>query len=79
MMRCVRFATQLNFQIEEETYDALSRNAERLKIISAERICDEMNKIMLQAPKQRFLLPERYRSARSHSARTGCDGQGGNP
>lgn len=47
MMRCVRFATQLNFQIEEETYDALSRNAERLKIISAERICDEMNKIML--------------------------------
>ena len=47
MMRCVRFATQLNFRIEEETYDALSRNAERLKIISAERICDEMNKIML--------------------------------
>ena len=47
MMRCVRFATQLNFQIEDETYDALSRNAERLKIISAERICDEMNKIML--------------------------------
>lgn len=47
MMRCVRFATQLNFQIEDETYDALSRNAERLKIISGERICDEMNKIML--------------------------------
>ncbi len=47
MMRCVRFATQLNFQIEPETYDALSRNADRLKIISGERICDEMNKIML--------------------------------
>ena len=47
MMRCVRFATQLNFQIEDETYAALSRNAERLKIISGERICDEMNKIML--------------------------------
>ena len=47
MMRCVRFATQLNFQIEEETYEALSRNAERLKIISGERIADEMNKIML--------------------------------
>lgn len=46
MMRCVRFATQLGFQIEEETYDALSRNAERLKIISGERIADEMNKIM---------------------------------
>ena len=43
----VRFATQLNFQIEDETYDALSRNADRLKIISGERICDEMNKIML--------------------------------
>lgn len=47
MMRCVRFATQLNFQIEPETYTALSRNAERLKIISGERIADEMNKIML--------------------------------
>lgn len=47
MMRCVRFATQLNFQIEPETYEALSRNAERLKIISYERIADEMNKIML--------------------------------
>ena len=47
MMRCVRFATQLNFQIEPETYEALKRNADRLKIISGERIADEMNKIML--------------------------------
>ena len=47
MMRCVRFATQLNFQIGPETYEALSRNADRLKIISGERIADEMNKIML--------------------------------
>lgn len=47
MMRCVRFATQLNFQIEPETYDALKRNVDRLKIISGERIADEMNKIML--------------------------------
>lgn len=47
MMRCVRFATQLNFQIEPETYEALSRNANRLKIISGERIADELNKIML--------------------------------
>lgn len=46
MMRCVRFATQLNFQIEAETYKALARNAERLNIISGERIADEMNKIM---------------------------------
>ena len=47
MMRCVRFATQLNFQIEEETFEVLSRNKERIKIISAERIIDELNKIML--------------------------------
>lgn len=47
MMRCVRFATQLNFQIEDETFEALTRNAERLKIVSAERIADELNKIML--------------------------------
>ena len=49
MMRCVRFATQLKFQIEADTYKALSRNAERLKIISGERIADEMNKIMLSS------------------------------
>lgn len=47
MMRCVRFATQLRFQIEDETQEALSRNAERIKIISQERIIDELNKIML--------------------------------
>ena len=47
MMRCVRFATQLRFQIEDETQEALTRNAERIKIISQERIADELNKIML--------------------------------
>lgn len=47
MMRCIRFATQLNFYIEEQTFDALQRNAERIKIISSERIADELNKIML--------------------------------
>ena len=46
MMRCVRFATQLRFVIEEETFDALERNKERIRIISAERIIDELNKIM---------------------------------
>ena len=46
MMRCIRFATQLNFYIEDETFDALVRNAERIKIISAERIEEELNKIM---------------------------------
>ncbi len=47
MMRCIRFATQLRFQIEEETAEALCRNAERIKIISQERIIDELNKIMM--------------------------------
>ena len=46
MMRCVRFATQLNFYIEEETFESLTRNAERIKIISKERIIDELNKII---------------------------------
>lgn len=47
MMRCVRFATQLKFVIEDETFEALERNRERIKIISQERIIDELNKIML--------------------------------
>jgi len=47
MMRCIRFATQLHFQIEDETQEALSRNAERIKIISQERIIDELNKIIM--------------------------------
>ena len=56
MMRCVRFATQLNFYIEEETFDALERNKERIKIISAERIADELNKIMLSpSPSRGFI------------------------
>ena len=47
MMRCVRFATQLNFQIEDETFEALERMADRIKIVSGERIEVELNKIML--------------------------------
>ena len=47
MMRCVRFATQLNFQIEDETWNALVRMADRIKIVSGERIKDELNKIIL--------------------------------
>ena len=47
MMRCVRFATQLNFHIEDETFEALERNKERIKIISGERIVTELNKIMM--------------------------------
>ena len=47
MMRCVRFATQLNFQIEDVTFEALERMADRIKIVSGERIKDELNKIMM--------------------------------
>lgn len=47
MMRAIRFATQLNFQIEENTLEAISRNASRIDIISQERITTELNKIIL--------------------------------
>ena len=47
MMRCIRFATQLNFRIEEETFEALQRMADRIKIVSGERIEVELNKIMM--------------------------------
>ena len=47
MMRCIRFATQLNFQIEDATFDALQRMADRIKIVSGERIEVELNKIMM--------------------------------
>ena len=47
MLRAIRFASQLNFTIVPETYDAIVRNAPRLEIISQERIAEEMNKILL--------------------------------
>ena len=47
MMRCIRFATQLNFQIEDETFEALERMASRIKIVSGERIEVELNKIIM--------------------------------
>jgi poly(A) polymerase len=47
MMRAVRFATQLNFMIEAESLAALAKNKDRIKIVSKERIVDELNKIIL--------------------------------
>ncbi len=47
MMRAVRFATQLNFEIESDSLNAIRTNKERINIISKERIVDELNKIML--------------------------------
>jgi len=47
MMRAIRFSTQLGFTIEESSYNALATNKERIKIVSKERIADELNKIIL--------------------------------
>lgn len=47
MMRAIRFASQLNFKIESESYQAIIRNVDRIKIVSQERITDELNKIVL--------------------------------
>lgn len=60
MMRCIRFATQLNFFIEDETFEALERNKERIRIISSERIAEELNKIILSpTPSKGFIDLER--------------------
>lgn len=56
MLRCIRFATRLNFLIEDETFQALKRNAQRLHIISAERISEELNKILMtKTPSRGFV------------------------
>ncbi|WP_417355695.1 CCA tRNA nucleotidyltransferase [Flavobacterium sp.] len=60
MMRAIRFATQLNFTIEEESLKAITKNKERIKIISGERIVDELNKILQsQTPSIGFILMEK--------------------
>jgi poly(A) polymerase len=60
MIRAVRFATQLNFLIDEETFRSISENAERLNIVSMERIITELNKIITcDQPSKGFILLEK--------------------
>jgi putative nucleotidyltransferase with HDIG domain len=57
MMRAIRFASQLNFMIEQESLEAIQRNAHRISIVSKERIVDELNKIVLSPhPSKGFKL-----------------------
>ena len=57
MMRAIRFATQLGFNLDHETFDAISRNAKRIEIITRERISEELHKIMLsRRPSEGWLL-----------------------
>jgi len=60
MMRAIRFASQLSFYIDNDTFDAICRNVERIKIVSAERITTELNKIVLSpVPSVGFKLLQR--------------------
>ena len=57
MIRAIRFATQLNFKIENKCLEAIHRNSERINIITKERICEELNKIILSnQPSRGFKL-----------------------
>ena len=60
MMRAIRFSTQLNFHIDDKTFESIKRNAERIRIVSAERIVTELNKIiMCEHPSRGFILLEK--------------------
>ena len=60
MMRAIRFASQLGFDIYHETFDAIERNKERIMIVSMERVTDELNKIILSPkPSIGFILLEK--------------------
>ncbi|PKD19033.1 CCA tRNA nucleotidyltransferase [Salegentibacter salarius] len=62
MLRAIRFATQLNFKIEKESLEAIGRNKKRIKIISKERITEELHKIMLaEKPSKGFSLLHKTR------------------
>ena len=60
MLRAIRFATQLDFTIASDSYDSISRNAERIDIITKERIVEELNKILMTPkPSKGFILLEK--------------------
>ena len=60
MLRAIRFATQLNFRIEDDTLNAITKQCERIEIVSKERITDEINKIILSpVPSIGFKLPDK--------------------
>jgi poly(A) polymerase len=60
MMRAIRFATQLNFTIEEKTFESIKENCERIRIVSPERIVTELNKIIASShPSKGFILLEK--------------------
>ena len=62
MMRAIRFATQLGFYLDRETFDSIERNRERIKIITKERIVEELNKIMLsRKPSVGWILLDKTR------------------
>jgi len=66
MMRAIRFAAQLHFTIHETTYDAIKENAQRIEIVSQERITDELNKI-IEADKPSIGLKHLFQTGLLHS------------
>ena len=67
MMRAIRFSSQLNFAIEEKTFESIKENAERIRIVSPERIVTELNKIiMCEHPSKGFILLGEVRSSQNN-------------